>query len=149
MLVSHRIHLYTLTRISGRHAPFILGLPAGFPRAHAGTHFVRFSYRASRGSFASHTAYAKAHYTHKYALLFLQQLIFIKTLKIKSQYHIFPKFHFTKIPFPNILIFQLRKSPFPKIILPKSLFYSITLLKITFPKIHFSLNPLSRKAYFP
>ena len=40
---------YMNTRISGRYAPFILGLPAGFSRAHARAHFVRFSCRARRG----------------------------------------------------------------------------------------------------
>ena len=42
--------LYKTTRISGRYAPFILGLPAGFPRAHAGAHYVRFSCRARKHS---------------------------------------------------------------------------------------------------
>ena len=41
------------TRISGCYAPFILGLPAGFPRAHARAHFVRFPCRARRGSCCS------------------------------------------------------------------------------------------------
>ena len=44
---------FICTRISGRNAPFILGLPAGFPRAHARAHFVRFSCRTRTGSCGS------------------------------------------------------------------------------------------------
>ena len=56
---------YMNTRISGRYAPFILGLPAGFPRAHARAHFVRFPCRARRGSCCS------LHMTHMHGLYFL------------------------------------------------------------------------------
>ena len=42
--------LYYPTRISGLYAPFILGLPPGFPHTHARAHFVPFPCRARRGS---------------------------------------------------------------------------------------------------
>ena len=48
--VNIRSILIYATRISGRYAPFILGLPAGFPRAHARAHFVRFSCHARKVS---------------------------------------------------------------------------------------------------
>ena len=38
------------TRISGRYAPFILGLPAGFSRAHARTLFANLSCHARMGN---------------------------------------------------------------------------------------------------
>ena len=79
-----------ITRISGRYAPFILGLPAGFPRAHAGAHFVRFSCRARRGSLRSllmprtqvlalqnsHAAHARSFVTHfpRQALMYLKSV---------------------------------------------------------------------------
>ena len=44
------IYIYINTRISGRYAPFIIGLLAGFPRPHARAHFVRFLCRARMGS---------------------------------------------------------------------------------------------------
>ena len=38
------------TRTLGRYAPFILGLPAGFPRMHAEAHYIHFSCHARRGT---------------------------------------------------------------------------------------------------
>ena len=110
------------TRISGCYAPFILGLPAGFPRAHARAHFVRFPSRARRGSCCSLPMTG----THIFAGS-LSSLACKGSLHSRLMPHQKPIYPYIQIPLSQKQLF------------PKS----------HFPKFHIKKNPLPQNPSFP